>query len=496
MTDDLFLNIRLEESRSIQDQVFEYMVSLISAGHFAREKALPSSRRLAALLGISRNTVTLIYERLEDQGYLVPRARSGFYVNPALELAASEQFYPGQVNNALIPGDVYPPDWGSRFRYYPTDYRPIPKTSYWETYEYPFVHGQVESARFPMDQWRECGRKAMSRGNSQFWIADKCDQDDPLLVEHIRTKILPKRGVFAEPNQILITLGMQNALYMVANLLMATGVNVGIEDPGFYDARGIIRSFGAAMVPLPVDGEGVQVGPELASLDYMFVTPGHQVPTGVTMSEMRRRELLEAARAHSIVIIEDDYDAEFGLQEPVSPALKAMDVDGRVVYLGSLSKVLSPGIRMGYLVADACLVNELRALRRLMYRYVPLLSQRHLALFLSQGHYDQHLGRVRPQAREKRSLMGEAIAMYLAPKGVQLIGLGATAAWLKAGANCDTEVLAWHLARQSVLIEPGAPLFYHEDAAPRNFFRLGFSAIAPEKILPGVKMISQYLDDN
>ena len=222
------------------------------------------------------------------------------------------------------------------------------------------------------------------------------------------------------------------------------------------------------------------------------MTPGHQVPTGVAMSTARREQLLRQIREHDQVLIEDDYDAEFNLDNHPLPALKASDSSGRVIYLSSLSKAFSPGLRIGYMVADAELIDELRALRRLMYRHPPLNNQRMLADFLAQGHYDAHLRRFREEHCRRRELLYQALRSDLSdcqPMGSP----GASACWLPAPRGVDTQRLAWAAAQQSVLIESGAQFFLGDGAAPTNFMRLGFHAIDAERIRPGVQKLGEVL---
>src|SRR5690606_15738834 len=228
-------------------------------------------------------------------------------------------------------------------------------------------------------------------------------------IEQLRTRVLPKRGIWARADEILVTLGSQNALYLLASLLMNRDVRVAMENPGFRDALSIFDIQGAQVQLQDVDDQGLVIDSRLDDCQYLYLTPGQQVPTGVVMSVERRTELLRKIRQHDQVVIEDDYDARFNLDHQTLPALKASDSNGRVISLSSLSKAFAPGLRIGYMVADAELIDELRALRRLMYRHPPLNNQRMLADFLAQGHYDAHLRRFREDHARRREALYQAL---------------------------------------------------------------------------------------
>ncbi|MFF7707694.1 aminotransferase class I/II-fold pyridoxal phosphate-dependent enzyme [Pseudomonas sp. NPDC007930] len=493
---DHVYHLDFDQQRGLQEQLRESLVSAILSGGFPASEPLPSCRRLSQQLAISRNTVALVYESLLDNGYLVSRPRSGYYLHPDYCDRSAEavlRITPGGHPGLADEPAERAPDWAARFRMQPSLKHGVLRPSNWASFEYPFIYGQPISDLFPLERWREVSRNNLRGERDQAWLGDRFDRDDEMLIEQLRTRVLPKRGIWARADEILVTLGSQNALYLLGSLLMARGVKVGMENPGFRDAMSIFDLHGAQVHLQPVDAEGLVVDPRLHGCQYLYLTPGHQVPTGVTMSPARRGELMRHVREHDQVVIEDDYDAEFNLDNHPLPALKAGDSQGRVIYMSSLSKAFSPGLRIGYMVADAELIDELRALRRLMYRHPPLNNQRMLADFLAQGHYDAHLRRFREEHGRRRELLYQALHADL--RECQPMGSpGASACWLAAPAGVCTQKLAWAAAQRSVLVESGAQFFLGGEAAPVNYMRLGFHAIDAQRIRPGVRQLAQVLE--
>lgn len=312
-----------------------------------------------------------------------------------------------------------------------------------------------------------------------------------MLIEQIRTRVLPKRGIVAAPDEILITLGSQNALYLLTRLLMSPDTRVAVENPGFREAINTFMLADTRIVPHAVDEEGLVLAD--TPCDYYYVTPGHQVPTGVSMSKARRAQLLEYAARHDAVIVEDDYDSESNFMQNPLPALKASDRSGRVIYVSSLSKALSPGLRLGFMVADPDLIDEARALRRLMYRHPPANIQYQMAHFLAQGYYETHLRRYHDDSARRWEMLASALHTRLPECTLMAGSEHANAFWLRTPEAISTQQLTWRAAHAGVLIEPGARHFL-DATPPDNFFRMGFHAINPDAIAPGVDVLRGQLE--
>ncbi|MFQ2092206.1 PLP-dependent aminotransferase family protein [Aeromonas taiwanensis] len=477
------LRIEFCEERGLQEQLREALIGSILGGRFVPDETLPSCRSLSERLGVSRNTVSLVYEGLRDEGYLISRPRSGYFVDPRYQPTSA-------VPIEVQEGEVAP-DWGSRLRLHPSELVAVTKPARWMQYRYPFIYGQPDSAHFPMEQWRAAARQVMGGCRDHEWLYDQVDQDNPMLIEQLRTRVLPKRGILAGADEILLTLGTQNALSLIAQLLIGAGTRIGVENPGFREAVNTFTLQQAQVVPHEVDGEGIVLRPASSACDCWYVTPSHQAPTGVSMSDARRRQLLQHAERHDQFIIEDDFDSETNIEAYPRPALKASDGSGRVIYVSSLSKALAPGLRLGFLVASAELVDELRALRRLMYRHPPANIQYQMAHFLAQGHYDSFLRRYREESARRWETLDTALERHLS--GCVRNQSRASAFWLRAPEGVDTQRLAWRAAHNGVLIEPGVHHFLDE-APARHYFRLGFHAIEEEAIVPGVRLLAEALD--
>jgi GntR family transcriptional regulator/MocR family aminotransferase len=387
------------------------------------------------------------------------------------------------------PGDG--PDWAARFQVHPSDQSNIVKPGNWLTYPYPFIYGQVDQSLFPIAQWRECSRQALGRKGMDVWTGDALAADDPMLVEQIQTRLLPRRGILARDDEILVTLGAQNALYILAALLVREDTRVAIEDPGYPDVRNIFGLKTGHILPVPVDAHGLPVNQQLDGADIVFVTPSHQAPTTVTMPKARRQDLLARAGEKDFVIIEDDYEWETNYVSEPTPALKSMDTAGRVIYVGSLSKTLFPGLRLGYLVGPAPLIKEARALRRLMLRHAPNNNQRTAALFLALGHHDSLVHKLQKAYRERWKIMGRALADHL-PGWSKAPTFGGTSYWVSGPDGFDAGKLADRALDDGVIIEPGRVNFAAKNA-PRNHFRLGFSSIAAERIEPGIRLLADII---
>jgi len=493
MKDALF-HLDAIEGVGLQAQVREMLVSVILSRRLQPGEAVPSSRAMADQLSVSRNTVTLAYQALVADGYLESRDRSGYYVGadaPVSDHAANRQERTGSRRAVPTPDIPDGSKWTTRFRRSYSALDRVAKPSNWREYAYPFVYGQADPALFNHSDWRDCARQALGLRNFESMAGDKGEADDPLLVDYIRARTLPRRGVMVGNGQILVTMGAQNALFLLAELLCARGVRVAIEDPCYPAIRNTLRRLDAEVVLIPVDDRGMVVDERLKDVDVVFVTPSHQAPTTATMPLDRRRDLLASAEKNDFIIIEDDYDFEMGFLQKPAPALKSLDKSDRVIYVGSFSKSLFPGLRLGYVVAPEAVIAEARALRFLMLRHPPGYAQRTAAYFLALGHHDALIKRLRNAFAQRREAMETALgsAGFGEARAPQF---GGASFWTEVPEGVDTTLLAERLRERDVIIEPGAPFF--AGGRSSRHMRLGYSSINSEKIATGIGIIAQEVE--
>jgi GntR family transcriptional regulator/MocR family aminotransferase len=470
---------------SLQNQIRTLLIKAITEGHIPVDSPVPSCRGLARQLSVSRNTVILSYEKLVEDGFLYARERSGYFVSP--------EFQPSLMRQQTVASEAGASglDWSRRLVVNPSACQNIIKPSDWRDYPYPFIYGQLDDALFPFNAWRECIRDANSRQAIRNWAIDSFDGDDPLLIEELRTHVLPERGIWAADDEVLISLGTQNSLYIISQLLMAPKITVGIEEPGYVDARNIFETSGARVIPIPLDSEGIVIDERIEACDIVYVTPSHQSPTTVTMTLERRRALLRKAREFDIILIEDDYDSEANFLSAPIPALKSLDRDARVIYVSSLSKTLAPGLRLGYIVAPGTLVEEARALRRLILRHPPSNNQRTVGLFIARGYHDTLTHRLACKYRVRWHKMAQGLQRHLAC--VQCTpSNGGTSFWVRLPGDVAGKKLVQRAAEYGVLIEVG-DIHFKAMAPAQDFVRLAFSSIDSEQIESGLQCLREAL---
>ncbi len=466
---------------TLQRQIQQMVAQGILEGRFRAGEKLPSSRRLAQYLGVSRITVTLAYTELVADDYVTARGRSGYFVS---ENAPEPPAFPARRSDS---GSV---DWSrilsGRYGENPLG---LSKPRDWTRFRYPFIYGQADPTLFDSANWRLCALQALGRRDFTALTTDYFEDDDPQLVEFIARQTLPRRGILASHDEILVTLGAQNALWLTAQVLLNPRRHASFEDPGYPALHSLLKLSRCRLDTIRIDKSGLVPESIPDDTDVVFTTPSHQCPTTATMPVDRRRKLLAKAEAEDFLIVEDDYEFENSYHAPTSPALKSLDRNGRVIYVGSFSKSLFPGLRLGYLVGPAPFIREARALRATVLRHPPGHIQRTVAYFLSLGHYDALVRRTSRALHERRTVLDAAIA----ENGLTVAGqgsFGGSSVWMRAPDNVDTTILAQTLAAKSVLIEPGAPFFFSPDG-PTNHFRLAYSSIPTNRIREGVALIAQ-----
>ncbi|MEM9395336.1 MAG: PLP-dependent aminotransferase family protein [Pseudomonadota bacterium] len=465
---------------TLQHRIKRRVVEGILAGEYQSGEKMPSSRALARQLGISRITVTIAYTDLVADDYLVARGRSGYFVSPSAPSAPQFELVASEDKDQV--------DWSRHIARRTPQGAAIERPADWQSYSFPFVYGQTDPALFDHQKWRLCALQALGHREFDALTSDHYERDDPKLVEYIRRQILPRRGISAAPENILITMGAQNALWLSAQILLTQRRMAAIESPGYPGLRQILDQTRCKTVSVPVDEKGLPPEALPENTDVVFTTVSHQCPTNVTMPMDRRRALLRLAKERDFIVVEDDYEFEVAFSRAPSPALKSLDKNGSVIYVGSFSKSLFPGLRLGYLVAPAAFVEEARHLRATVLRHPPGHIQRTAAYFLSLGHYDAQINRMRKSYQARRETMLLAIRNHeltlASPEDA-----GGSCFWLKARDGVDTGELAKRLYARGVVIEAGHA-FFDPQKAPTAFYRLAYSSISSAKIGQGISIIA------
>ena len=468
---------------TLQTRVQQMIASGILSGRFEQGEKLPSTRKLAEYLGVSRITVSLAFTELQSNDYLISKDRSGFYV--------SKNAPPPPSFSEKIGGrDTV--DWskmiGQRFSIENWPAKP----QNWSSFPFPFIYGQTDPSLFDHSNWRQCALMALGAKDFSSLTSDYYDQDDIELIEFILRHSLPRRGITASTDQVLVTMGAQNALWLATQVLLNQRRTAAIENPSYPPLRDILDQSRCHVKAVNLDHYGLIPDQIPKETSVIFTTPSHQCPTTITMPLIRRQQLLETASKLDALVVEDDYEFEISSKKSASPALKSLDSDGRVIYVGSFSKSLFPGLRLGYLVGSAPFISEARALRASVLRHPPGHIQRTAAHFLRLGHYDALINRMAKQYSIRRATMAAAIKKYQLEIAGNSSPEGGSSFWMKAPKDLDTEILAKSLMKNGVLIEPGKNFF----APPHqleNYYRLAFSSINEEKIEGGIKLVADVI---
>lgn len=386
----ILFSVDRDSSVPLFRQIYDRTRIAISAGRMRPGERLPSARSLAAQLGAARGTVEAAYATLAGEGWIAARGAAGTVVAPQLWAASQRE----------------PPALAPALRH------PASNTVGSESAPHPFRMGLPALDAFPRKLWaRLVAREARTVSPGRLNYPDPAG--DHGLREAISAYLAISRGVFCTPDQVFITGGYQGGLSLIARALIEPGAAVWFEDPGYRSARRGLAAAGAHLVPVSVDDEGMCVEQAIAHAPqarFAVVTPAHQSPLGVALSLPRRLKLLAWAEANSAWVIEDDYDGEFHYAGRPLPALKSLDRGDVVLYAGSFSKVLFPGLRLGYLVAPTRLTERLTAAAHALSGGYGRLEQAVVARFMDEGHFARHLKRMRGLYAARRAALATALA--------------------------------------------------------------------------------------
>lgn len=467
---DLYLDPAADRRTSAE--LFGQIRHAITVGRLAPGDRLPPSRQLAAELGVSRSTVTTVYGRLAAEGFVEGRAGAGTTVASAGPTGPASRS--SGKRSALVPRWAPPADAAATGVAVPA--------------RIDLRTGRPDPGRFPLADWRRVVTGVLRHPPPGYGPPAGL----PELREAIARWIGRWRGVEADPAQVVVTAGAQHAFDLCAQVLLAPGDVVALEDPGYPPARALFERHRARIAPVPVDGEGIVVDAVPARARLVLVTPSHQSPTAVVMSANRRRALLERAAAGDMAIVEDDYDTEYRyVDRPLEP-LHRLDTEGRVIYVGTFSKSLSPSLRLGFAVLPEPLVGAVERARALSDHGPAHLLQAALARFLSEGLYDTHLRRAGRDYRKRHRVVTDALD-GLARAGLVSAPVGSAGLHVAVGlpAGTDEEAVVAALAARGVAVN-GTAGCWHRPSPPPGL-SVGFGLAGPDALVEAVGLLGGIL---
>jgi GntR family transcriptional regulator/MocR family aminotransferase len=471
---------------ALHEQIYRALRDVIVSGKLPTGARIPSSRMLSEELRVSRNTVLNAFEKLTSEGYLDSRVGGGTYVAPMLpdEALSAQTHVPTQdTNEVLIPmskrgmvlsrADV---EWAI------TQRKPV-----------PFRLGAPAIDSFPFDLWGRITAKILRTRSPQIFGYGE-PSGYPRLRRAVASYLVSARGVRCEPDQVFIVEGSQVALDLSVRLLADPGDVAWMEEPGFPGARAVLQGNGATIVPVPVDNEGISVteGKRLSPKPRLiYVTPSHQFPLGVAMSPQRRNELIAFAAKKGAWILEDDYLSEFRYRGRPLQALQGIDRDGRVIYMGTFSKMLFPAVRIAYVVVPRALIPAFTAARAVSGLHASTPTQAVLAEFMTEGHFVRHLRRMRNLYWERQQVLIKAAAqefsgiMSLEPAdaGMHLTGF--------LSRSVDDRSLSDAASVRGVETVPLSSCYL--GASPRSGLLLGYTSVRPPLIWRAARELAGHI---
>lgn len=465
-------------------QLYLQLRSAILSRRLRPGTKLPSTRQLAAQIGVSRSAAVAAYEQLLAEGYTSGKHGSGTYVSPDLpDQIDGNPPKRGKPAAAKAPAAKPPQPIG--------DFVDVTAQSD----ERPFNLGRTLVDARTVELWRKLSARTFRvLSSSHFGYSDPRGTIE--LRKAVCEYLQAARAVRCDPDQIVVTAGTQQAVDIIIRVLPHLDKEVWVEDPGYPLTRQALLAAGARVRPIPVDGQGIDVGAGIKSAPNaraVFVTPSHQFPTGVVLSMARRLELLAWAREKRAWIVEDDYASEFRYGGRPLASLQGLDEKERVIYIGTLNKALFPGLRLGYAVVPHTLLRAFVAARYLMDRQPSTLSQAVVAAFMEEGHFAAHIRRMRLLYRDQRDelvaalkhRLGADLTVSAPDQGMHLV------AFTRRGLS---DVAIERAGRQHGVIVRAMSRLYVA-AAPRSALVLGFSGHPRQTIVPAVENLARAVEE-
>ncbi|MFW5941873.1 MAG: PLP-dependent aminotransferase family protein [Chloroflexota bacterium] len=487
------VHLQRESETPLYRQLYNGLRQAILEGQLAPGARLPSSRDLADLLGVSRNTVLGAFDQLLAEGYLKTRVGSGTYVTERLPEAYVQAYRrrPERAGREGAADSRSKRSLSQRGRAFAAHFRGGAGAEIRPL----FAINRPDLDAFPFDVWSRLAARCLKELPRSRFGYGRGEGGLRRLQEAIAGYLRAARAARCEPEQIFVVAGSQQALFLAAQVLLDRGDAAWLENPGYRGAWAALACADAQLLPAPVDGEGLNVeqAQRVGEARLAYVTPSHQFPLGYTMSLARRTQLLQWAEANDAWIIEDDYDSEFRYSGAPLGSLQGLDVNQRVIYVGTFSKVLFPGLRLGYLIVPPDLIGAFTVARGAMTLSPPVLAQAVLARFMEEGHFARHIRRTRTRYGRRCQALVTAIEESAAgalQSGPSEAGLHLTA-WLPPGT--DEQAVREAAAARDVTVTPLSAFCLEPLARPGLV--LGFGSAPVDDIRGGVQRLAQAVDE-
>ncbi|WP_447555127.1 MocR-like pyridoxine biosynthesis transcription factor PdxR [Vreelandella sp. EE22] len=472
--DALALRVTPQATTPLTQQLYTTLRGWIQRGELAAGSQLPSSRRLAGGLCLGRNTVLAAMERLIAEGLVVARKGAGLFVADLPAFATPQAPPAPAAPRYSVRGQALLERCGTLSERYQA-----------------FAPGVPGLDLFPHTQWQRLLRRHYRQTDSQ-WLSYQTQGGLPALREALCDYLTLSRAVRCRPEQIVITQGAQQAFELVTQLLTDRGDSVWMEEPGYGGAQTAFLTAGLDVVPVPVDAEGLNpaLGPAGSpSPTLIYVTPSHQYPSGVTMPITRRLALLEQAATHGAWVIEDDYDSEFRYDIPPAPSLQGLSEQTRVLYIGTFSKVLYPGLRLGYIVLPDAMATTFRLAHARLHREGHYPVQAALAEFIAKGDFSRHIARMRICYRQRQACLRRALEPAL-EAGLKLSSGHAGMHLVAELESLDEEAMLVDMAFEAqVTLSPLSR--YYLGRPQRAGLVLGYAGATEEELLRAGRWLGQ-----
>lgn len=481
-----------ESDTPLYEQIGNYLRNAILSGKLTADTRLPAYRQLANDLGVNRATIENAYSLLEAEGLVFSRMGSGTYILPHSLIPKASK---NNIDSSL-------PLWQQNFRFQESNTNLDSIDEMLQNAGHPnpisFASGISDTRQFPSEEFRKILQTVMRR--DQIAALEYGERSGYAPLREGIVHILASQGLQTNSESILITAGSQQAIFLVAQVLLKPNDIILVENPTYSVAIDLFRALGFQIIGIPMDSQGMQVE-KLEKLlqqhhpKLIYTIPNFHNPTGTCLSSPRRRELILLAEKYNVPILEDDFVGDLRYEGHAQPSLKALDSNGQVIYVGTFSKMLMPGLRVGFIVADGPVYDSLLNFKRLSDLATSTLIQRALDAYVTVGRYQTYLHRSSQIFRKRRDVMVEAIKKYLPSKVSFDIPSGGLFIWLRLPEKMYADELLPLACKEGISFVPGN-FFFIDDKDGKEWLRLNFASQPVEDIEEGIKRLGKAIRQN